>query len=262
MVAWGLHFSIGGNKTGSGQFIQRLNAAGIPVMLKGVGDAGLCYEAQESGRQHGVNNVIVYRMTNNSEYQYDTPRYDLAPSEAARLHFDKTAVKWPSELDRAVCWMEPINEPRAKLEANETTQTWGGMHPVAWLGRFMVEYANIAKASGFKVCGPSFASGDPEVDLWQLDGMADWLRYCADNPATAAISYHEYNYGAVSYADNYPWHYGRFQSVIAAADKLGIPRTLAFLSPNLVGNTIGCRRGSKPCPLWQNITPYAPVSQW
>ncbi len=151
MVAWGFHFSEGGTKTGSGPLIQRLNAAGIPVMMKGTASAGLCYEAQQSGIAHGVDNVIVYRMTNNSEYHYDTPRYDLSPSAAAWAHFEKTAAKWPSELDRARVWMEPINEPRAKLEPNETTPTWGNMHPVAWLGRFMVEYAQIAQASGFKV---------------------------------------------------------------------------------------------------------------
>lgn len=225
--AIGFHTSTGGNKNGLGAFIQRLNAAGLPVMIKATADAGPAFEAQESGKLHDVDNLLIYRATNNATYQYDTPRYDLPPSEAAYQHWQATRLVWPPELDPSVVWMEPINEPRAKLEPNETTPTWGGLHPVAWLGRFMVEYASIANGNGFKVCGPSFSSGDPEVDLWQLEGMADWLRYCADNPDKAAISHHEYNYGNVPFADNYPWHYGRFQAVIAAADLLGIPRTFS-----------------------------------
>jgi hypothetical protein len=223
--AFGFHTSTGGNKNGLGAFIQRLNAAGIPVMIKATADAGPAYEAQESGKQHGIDNLLIYRVTNNSIYEYDTPRYDLPPSQAAYLHWQATRAVWPPELDKSIVWMEPINEPRAKLEPDETKPTWGNMHPVAWLGLFMVEYASIANSQGFRVCGPSFSSGDPEPDLWQLEGMADWLRYCAENPDKAAIGVHEYNYGSVPFADNFPWHYGRFQAVIAAADILNIPRT-------------------------------------
>ena len=229
-LAIGHHVAIGGNKNGFGKFVERVNAAGLPVMVKGTSDAGPVFEAQESGKKYGVDNVLVYRVTNDPTYKYDTPRYDLAPSEAARLHYNATVLRWPQELDKSLVWMEPINEPRAKLEPNETVPTWGGMHPVAWLGRFMVEYAQIANNSGFKVCGPSFASGDPEWELWRLDGMADWLRYCAENPDKAAPSTHEYSYNLEPFENNYPWLYGRFQAIIAAADVLGIPRTFRIFA--------------------------------
>lgn len=226
MIAWGFEYGPGGNKTGSGSFIERLNAAGIAVCMKGTDDAGLCFEAQESGKQYGVENVLIYRVSTagqNDGFDYDVPAYELPPSEAARRHWDMTRLKWPAELDPALVWMEPINEPRGQVDNNKPC--WGNLHPVAWLGLFMVEYAAIANANGFKVCGPTFNSGEPEPDTWQLDGMLDWLRYCAENPTKAAVSVHEYNFGMVSYDNNYPWHYGRFQAAIAAADVAGIPRT-------------------------------------
>ena len=78
--AWGFHYSIGGNKTGSGAFIEKLNAAGIPVMMKGASDAGLCFEAQEKGKQYGVENLLIWRATSDREDRAD---YWLAPSVAA-----------------------------------------------------------------------------------------------------------------------------------------------------------------------------------
>ena len=218
----GFHFSIGGNKTGSGAFIDRLNAAGIPVMMKGASDAGLCFEAQEKGKLHGVENILIWRATSDREDRAD---YWLAPSVAAAKKWEEIQNLWPPELDKNLVWWEVINEPRKQDSENEEQPTWGNMHTTAWLGLFMVEMAKLMIPAGYKLCGPSFSSGEPGPEDWQLEGMATWLRYCADNPTKAAVSHHSYNYGNDTYSDNYPWHYGRFESIIAAADKLGIPRT-------------------------------------
>ena len=225
-LAIGHHYSIGGNKTGSGAFIDRLNAAGIPVMMKGASDAGLCFEAQEKGKQYGVENILIWRATSDREDRAD---YWLAPSVAAAKKWEEIQNLWPPELDKNLVWWEVINEPRKQDSENEEQPTWGNMHTTAWLGLFMVEMAKLMIPAGYKLCGPSFSSGEPEPEDWQLEGMASWLRYCADNPTKAAISHHEYCYpGLVPFEENYPWHYGRFQSIIAAADKLGIPRTFSI----------------------------------
>ena len=235
MIAWGFEYGPGGNKTGSGAFIERLNAAGIAVCMKGTDDAGLCFEAQESGKRYGVENVLIYRVSTagqNDGFDYDVPAYELSPSEAARRHWDMTRLKWPQELDPAVCWMEPCNEIRAKPDAD--SPNYGGMHPMDWIGRFLVEYASIANANGFKVCGPAFNAGEPgddgqplqsAVDRYSEPGMLDWLRYSAENPTKAALTIHEYTQDLLPYENSYPHKLGRFQAAIAAADKAGIPRT-------------------------------------
>ena len=56
-LAIGHHVAIGGNKNGFGKFVERVNAAGLPVMVKGTSDAGPVFEAQESGKKYGVDNV-------------------------------------------------------------------------------------------------------------------------------------------------------------------------------------------------------------
>jgi len=226
MISWGFEYGIGGNKNGTGSFIDRLTAAGIPVCFKGTDDAGLCYQAQETAHP---DSVLVYRVTTtgqNDGNDYDVPRYELPPSEAASSHWQMTRAKWPPELLPSRVWMEPINEPRAKPDANKPN--YNNMHPCDWLGEFMTEYAILANAAGFKACGPTFNSGEPEPEDYSQLGMLRWLRYCADNPTQAALSVHEYNFGSVPYADNYPWHYGRFQAAIAAADLAGIPRTFSI----------------------------------
>jgi hypothetical protein len=222
MVAVGFHYSIGGNKNGVGKYIEKLNAAGIPVMMKGASDAGLCYEAQESGKKHGIENILVWRATSAREDRAD---YWLSPVDAANKKWGEIKNLWPPELDKNLVWWEVINEPRKKDAPDEVNPTWNNMHTTSWLGLFMVEMAKLMNASGYKVCGPSFSSGEPEPVDWQLPGMESWLRYCADNPTKAAVSHHEYCYqGLVPFSENYPWHFGRFQSIIAAADILGVPR--------------------------------------
>ena len=130
-LAFGLHYSIGGNKNGSGAFIEKLNAAGIPVMMKGASDAGLCFEAQEKGKQYGVENILIWRATSDREDRAD---YWLAPSEAAAKKWNEIKNLWPPELDKELVWWEIINEPRKQDAPDEVMPTWGNMHTTAWLG--------------------------------------------------------------------------------------------------------------------------------
>lgn len=223
MISWGFEYGPGGNKNGSGDFIDRLTAAGAPQCFKGTDDAGLCYQAQETGHP---DSVLIYRVSTagqNNGIQYDVPKYELSPANAAEQHFQVTAAKWPTELLPARVWMEPVNEIRAKPDPNKPN--YNNMHPCDWIGNFMTDYAVLANANGFKVCGPAFNSGEPEPADYSQPGMLRWLAYCAENPDKAALSVHEYAFDLLPYANSYPWKYGRFQAAIAAADLAGIPRT-------------------------------------
>lgn len=251
VIGW--HYSIGGQKDGIGAFIDKLKQANIPLLLKGVDDAGLCYEAQNKGiKQHLICRVSTAGQPDN--VQYDVPDYTKSPKAAAQEHFDKTAVKWPGELLKSVVWMEPINEPRAKLNPGDVQ--YGNMHPVDWLGWFMVEYAVIANGQGFKVCGPSFNSGEPEVftvNDYEQEGMLAYLQYCAANPDKAALSVHEYTWtkwlDGESWPDWYPQLFGRVEAAIAAADRHGIPRTFSIFMTEW-------GFGQHDAPRWPECEPY------
>lgn len=233
----GFHYSSGGNKGGTGAWITNANSKGIPVGLKGTDDAGLCFEGQEKGQAYGVENHLVYRVSTagqNNGVQYDVPDYLKSPLAAAQEHFNKTVVKWPVELKKDVVWSEPINEPRGKASSSPI---YNNMHPVDWLGYFMFEYAKIANSQGFKVCGPSFNSGEPGDDgpdgnplplidvvkQYSRPGMLAYLQYCADNPTKAALSVHDYIWS--NPPPQYPQLWGRWQGAIAATDNNGIART-------------------------------------
>lgn len=232
----GFHYAMGGNKQGIGDFMRKLNEAGIPFLVKGADDAGVCFEAQETGKAHGVDNWIIYRQSRigpPENLQDDVPDYLKPPAAAAEEHWEKVVGHWPKELDKSIVWMEPINEPRAKASPDD--RQWQDMHPTDWLGRFMLEYARIANANGFKVCGPSFNSGEPEVfstNEYGLPGMVAYLKYCAENPRQAALSVHEYVWrrwkDGEDWDDWYPNLWGRVEAAMAAADANNIPRDFSI----------------------------------
>ncbi len=228
----GFHYGPGGDKQGIGDYMRRLNENGIPFMMKGADDAGLCFEGQTIGREKGVDNWLIYRLSTAGQghsFDFDAPDYTQAPLEAAQKHWEKTVAKWPVELDKSIVWMEPINEPRAKASAEDVQ--WENLHPTDWLGKFMLEFARIANGQGYKVCGPSFNSGEPEVfstNDYELPGMLAYMRYCADHPDQAALSIHEYVWDSYKHGETwvnwYPRLFGRVEAAFAAADRHGIPR--------------------------------------
>jgi hypothetical protein len=104
MTKFGFEYGLGGNKSGTSDFINRLTAAndgdgdGLAFCFKGTDDAGLCFQAQENGH---ADSVLIYRVSTagqNNGIQYDVPRYELPPTEAAQIHFQITTAKWPPEL--------------------------------------------------------------------------------------------------------------------------------------------------------------------
>ncbi len=232
----GFHYGPGADdsKKGIGDFMRRLNEKGVPFFMKGADHAGICFEGQDWGEKNGVSNWLVYRTSTEGQKDgndYDAPDYLKSPEEAAEEHWRMTLAKWPKELKPDVVWMEPINEPRAKPD--EDKGIFNDMNVVDWLGQFMLAYAKIANnhSPSFKVCGPSFNSGEPEVfgpNEYETPGMLAYLRYCAANPDKAALSVHEYIWDhwekeGSSWQDWYPELWGRMEAAFAAARKHNIP---------------------------------------
>ncbi len=253
----GFHYGPGGDKQGIGDFMRKLNDHGIPFLVKGADDAGICFEGQEVGKEKGVENWLIYRLSTAGQgrsYEYDVPDYLKSPLEAAQEHWEETVAKWPPELDKSIVWMEPINEPRAKASFEDVQ--WNNLHPTDWLGKFMLEYAKIANAAGYKVCGPSFNSGEPEVfstNDYELPGMLAYMKYCAEHPDQAALSIHEYVWDSYKHGEDwqtwYPVLFGRVEAAFAAADKHQISRDFKVF----VTEWGFAYRGS---PRWPECEPY------
>jgi hypothetical protein len=209
----GFHTGGGGNRNGLGVWMHRLDEAGVPFFIKTVDDSGPLVEAQEILQNSDVPHTLVFRRSGN---EYDVPKYDLSPVEAAREHWELHKAAFPPELDPNIVWIETINE----VDRNRSD----------WLGQFAVETARLAMADGFKWAAFGWSSGEPEVSDWQKPSMMQYLRMAGDNPDRLAIALHEYSYVLDEIAHDYPFKVGRFQQLFQVTDQAGIPRPTILIT--------------------------------
>jgi hypothetical protein len=209
----GFHAGIGGNRTGLGEWMGRLDATGVPFFVKSVDDAGPLLEAQQIVRDSDTPHILVFRRSGN---EYDTPNYDLPPEEAARQHWQLHMEAFPSELDPSLVWLETLNEvDKGRSE---------------WLGSFALETARLAMADGFRWAAFGWSSGEPEATDWQAPSMSAFLRLAAANPDRLAIALHEYSFSIDDIADQYPFKLGRFLLLYQVTDQLGLPRPTVLIT--------------------------------
>lgn len=212
-VKMGFHTSIGGNQTGLAEWMQQLDAAGVPFFLKSVDNAEPLYAAQQLIQTSGVPHTLVYRRSGGD---YDVPNYDLPPAQAALIHWQKHKEAFPPELDPSLVWIETINE----VDANRSE----------WLAQFALETAKLTLADGYRWAAFGWASGEPEPEDWQSPAMLEFLRLVAANPDRLAIALHEYSYTVDDVKDLYPYKIGRFQKLFQIVDEQGIPRPTVLIT--------------------------------
>ena len=215
----GFHAGPGGNMSGIGTFMRRLDAAGIPFFLKSADQYGVLLEASTIRAQSRVDHTLIYRMSTAGQadgFSYDVPDYALGPAQAAARHWAQIVARLPPEFDREHVWVEPVNEvDKARTD---------------WLGRFALHLAEEANDAGYKVTLFGWSSGEPERAGWESVGMGDFLRYCGDHPRQAAVSLHEYDHDQEGYQAVYPYHMGRFQILFDVCDQKGIRRPTVHIS--------------------------------
>lgn len=211
-VKIGLHVGPGGNPTGLGEWMRRLDEAGVPFFLKSADHAGPIWEAQEIMRDSDVPHTLVYRRSGPG---FDHPDYSLPPEEAARRHWAKHIAVFPPELDPNLVWLETMNEVN-KGEAE-------------WLGRFALTTARLALADGFRWAAFGWSSGEPEPEHWQTPSMLEFLRLAGTNPDRLAIALHEYSL-TPEIGHLYPYKIGRFQQFFEIVDSYGIPRPTVLIT--------------------------------
>lgn len=212
-VKIGFHTGPGGNQTGIGEWMQRLDAAGVPFFLKSVDSSSALLEAQEILRRSDLPHVLVYRT---SGTHYDVPDYSLPPAEAARRHWEQAKAAFPPELDPSLIWLETINEV--------------DQGRAAWLGDFAVTTARLALADGYRWAAFGWSSGEPETAVWENPRMLEFLRLVGANPDRLAVALHEYSYLTEDIAHDYPFKLGRFLTLFAVADRHGIPRPTVLIT--------------------------------
>lgn len=220
----GFHTGIGGNTEGLDEWMQALDAAGIPIFLKSADNAEPLYKAQELAKVSGVPHTLVFRRASGQydDVNYDVPNYDLEPEEAALAHWTLHKNEFPPELDPSIVWTETINE----IDKDRSE----------WLAEFALETARLAIADGFKWAAFGWSSGEPELETvdspadWELPAMLDFLRFAASNPDQVAIALHEYSYEVDDIGAIYPFLIGRFQELFRICDKHGIDRPTVLIT--------------------------------
>lgn len=209
----GFHTGPAGNRQGISDYFRKLDAAGVPIYIKSVDDAGPIFEVQELGKVSGVEHIMVYRKHGGG---FELPNYNNDPIAEARIHYDRHVSAWPPELDYTKVWMETINEP----DKNRSE----------WLAIYSLEIAKLAVADGRKVAAFSWSTGEPEVEHWESPEMLAYFRYAAEHPDNVAVSLHEYSLVSNEITRFYPYLVGRFQLLYEVLDKRGIDRPTTLIT--------------------------------
>lgn len=213
----GFHTSVGGNPTGIGDHLRRLDAAGVPFFIKAADSMTGLFDAQMLMRKSSVPHTAVFRRS--VGYQGakpienpDVPDYNLSPEEAAEKHWTWHKAGLPPELDRNLIWVETINEVRKEVE-------WGD-----WLGNFAFHSAQLMMADGYRFAAFGFSSGTPEKASWETDGMLRYLELCQQHPDKAAVALHEYCFKVDDIWFLRGDLIGRFEQLFSVCDKHKIKR--------------------------------------
>lgn len=225
-VKIGFHVSVGGNRTGIGEWEKKLNDAGVPLFLKSADDGGALWEVQELMKENEnngrfVDHTLVFRLT---DPKYEAPyyNYDVSPEVAAEVSWTVNRDNFPKELDKEIIWYETLNEP-GRIGGN-------GLPQIERLARFSLATAQRAVAEGYRYAALSWSTGVPEREDWEHPAMLEFLRYAGDHPDQVAIALHEYSLTNDFISAGYPSLVGRFQWLFDVCDQYGIKRPTVLIT--------------------------------
>jgi murein DD-endopeptidase MepM/ murein hydrolase activator NlpD len=214
----GFHFGSQATAKGWGDYVRRLDAAGIPAVLmsvagEGFGDIAACWDAGST-----VPHVVCIRY-GGVQGNHDVPPYGADPKQAA--------VDWWA-------WYKPRIGPDALKYKDRIVLKMGNeldKNQSEWLADFYMDLYTILQSDQdgpFRMAAFAFASGEPEPEHWRGPKMLAYLRICAADPIGAAVCLHEYSY-ADTLDNQAPYLIGRFQDLFAACDEHGIKRPLVYI---------------------------------
>jgi hypothetical protein len=207
--------------------MPRLDAAGIPSVVKSADHYGTIYEQQSLALRSGVPHVGIFRFSThgqNDGFNYDVPGldgldYGGLPSQAAARHWNRYMAKLPPEFIDTT-WLEFFNE----VDKGRSD----------YLGYVALETARLAVAAGMRSCYFGFSAGEPEREHWQTKGMLAFLDFAGRHKDLVAVSLHEYSYNAASLEDSqphpFPYQIGRVEQLLGVCDDAGLPHPTVFVT--------------------------------
>lgn len=223
----GFHTAAGGNPTGIGDYLHRLDAADIPFFIKAAdGMTGLT-DAQRiihSRGGDGPPHVLVYRRSVAAGDSLppsgnpDVPDYEKEPEAAAAEHWAWHKQHLPPELDPNLVWIETINELRKEVK-------WAD-----WIGEFAFHTGQRAVNEGHKFAAFGYSTGTPDKGAWETDGMLKYLELCQQHPEQLAVALHEYSLKTDDIWFLRGDHIGRFEKLFAACDKHRVRRPKVLIT--------------------------------
>lgn len=222
----GFHTASGGNPTGIGDYLKKLDAANVPFVIKCADSMTGLFDAQELVRKRdgAVPHVLVYRRSVPDfgsvppSGDPNVPDYKKEPEEAAADHWQWHKAHLPSDLDPKLVWIETINELRKEVN-------WAN-----WIGEFAYHTGQMAIADGYKFSAFGYSSGTPDEGAWETDGMLRYLESCQANPDDLSVSLHEYSFKTHDIWFLRGDHIGRFEKLFAACDKHRIQRPKVIMT--------------------------------
>jgi len=207
-------FHVAANNAGRGlsQMYTTLDTANIPFAVYSADDAGVVAEAAQY-----KNATLIFRNTAASTV--NPADYNTPPAVAAPGYWARHLASLPPEIIalKGRVWLELLNEP-----GREPAQA-------QWVGAMMVEMARRALAQGWRVMGPGWAPGNPEIEAWRYPGWVEYLELCAARPDAVAVSLHEYSLSNDIHAGE-NWLVGRFVHLFEACDALKIARPNTYVT--------------------------------
>ena len=210
-IRMGFHTGPGGNATGIGEYVRRLDDAGIPATIVAVGTTtGISdvFEVWRSGSP--VNHVVCYRTDPKEDQSFSVPNYTLSPTDAAIEFWNKQLSVLPPELEEFKGRVKLIIGNELDKERSD------------WLGEWGTEIATLANSEGWSVLLFGFSSGEPEPEHWETNGMLRFLNYCEENPLMCGLALHEYSYDDHTLNNGDGWLIGRYKKVYETCDMFGI----------------------------------------
>ncbi len=208
--AFGLLVGEGANINDCGAMFRSLDAAGVPIFIKGQNTARAVDEVQHLREKSGVPHVTVFRQ--HGIHTFDRPDYRLTPKQAALKHLQLSELRFPRNLDPHETWFETTNEVAKWFEfANrgeiniptDLRRVWEGRNEAGeptiyvdnanWMGLFACEISELMLKKGYKHIAFSWNTGEPEAWQWETKGIQDYLRLCEQHHDRLAVGIHEYS---------------------------------------------------------------------
>lgn len=221
------HLGPGGNATGLGDYVARLDAAGIPVLIMSADM--MPTDFQTVAANSSVPHTIIFRRSVPHEGSVppsddpDVPRYELSPQAACEEHLGWHLAHLPPELDPSVTWIADINEP--DKERSE------------WLAAYSLYAARKCDQLGYKYVALNWSVGTPrngsivngvqEEDAWFKPNMQALIAYAKQHKHNFAFGLHEYSLVTYDILHNLGDYVGR---ICKALDKLSMPDINVFIT--------------------------------